>query len=72
MGENSLRVDQAMFEHYKTFCVLYGCSNASAIDCILIPSHWRNLDVTACCYSGRAVYNCIDYGRPERNGWKIV
>ena len=29
MGENSFRVD----ESYKTFCVLYECSNASAIDC---------------------------------------
>ena len=33
MGENSLCVDQAMFEHYKMFCMLYGCSNVSAIDC---------------------------------------
>ena len=32
-GENSLRVVQAIFECYKTFCVLYGWSNASAIDC---------------------------------------
>ena len=33
MGANSLRVDQVIFERYKTFCVLHGCSNASAIDC---------------------------------------
>ena len=34
MGTNSLHVDQAIFERYKTFYVLYGCSTASAIDCI--------------------------------------
>ena len=33
MAENRLRVHKEMFERYKTFCVLYGCSNASAIDC---------------------------------------
>ena len=41
MGENSLRVDQAMFERYKTFCIL-GCSNASEIDCIPQDAITRN------------------------------
>ena len=36
MGVYSLHVLQAMFECYKIFCVLYGYSNASAIDCILL------------------------------------
>ena len=34
MGTNSLCVDQAIFELYKTFCVLYGCSTTNTIDCI--------------------------------------
>ena len=30
------------------------------------------LNLTAYCCSGCAVFNCIDYGRGARNGWKTV
>ena len=30
------------------------------------------LDLTTHCYSGHAVFNCIDYGRGARNGWKTI
>ena len=33
---------------------------------------WRMLNLTAYCYSGYAVFNCTDYGRGARNGWKAV
>ena len=33
---------------------------------------WRVLNLIAYCYSGRAVFNCIDYERGARNGWKAV
>ena len=31
---------------------------------------WRVLNLTAYCCSVCAVFNCIDYGRGTRNGWK--
>ena len=43
MGENSSCVDQAMFKHHKTFCILYGCSNASAIDCNSSSMHCEHV-----------------------------
>ena len=48
MGENSLHVDQAMFERYKIFCVLYGCSNASVINCKIDPVWIIGMRVCVC------------------------
>ena len=33
MAASSSREAQMIFEYYKILCVLYACSNASAIDC---------------------------------------
>ena len=33
---------------------------------------WHKLNLTVYCYFGHAVFNCIDYGRGGRNGWKTV
>ena len=33
---------------------------------------WRVLNLTVYCCSGRAVFNCIDYGRGARNSRKTV
>ena len=35
---------------------------------------WSVLNLTAYCYSSRtrAMFNCIDYGRGARTGWKTV
>ena len=33
---------------------------------------WRMLNLTAYCYSGHVVFNCTDYERGARNGWKAV
>ena len=35
-------------------------------------AHAKSYYLFGACSSGHALYDCIDYGRGRRNGWKVV